>query len=65
MQPHQQRVVDELSELQTKIDALSTFIDKNDFFKGLDWDEKVRLVLQRSAMKAYAEILNQRIGSFI
>lgn len=65
MQPHQQRVVDELNELQVKIDALSNFIDANDSFKNLDWDEKVRMVLQRNAMKSYADILQQRISAFI
>lgn len=64
MQPHQQRVVNELGELQGKIDALSKFIDENDFFKSLAFDERVRMILQRRAMKEYAGILQQRIDAF-
>lgn len=64
MQPHQQRVVNELGELRVKIDALSKFIDENDFFKSLEFDERVRMILQRRAMKEYAGILQQRIDAF-
>jgi len=64
MQPHQQRVVDEKNELQSKINALSGFIDRNDLFKSLPWDEKVRMLMQLRAMKEYADILKQRIEAF-
>ncbi len=64
MQPHQQRVVDEKSELDTKIEALQKFIAGSPIFTGLPEEEKERLVRQESCMSEYSSILAERIAAF-
>ena len=64
MQPHQQRVVDEQSELDAKIAKLRAFIDGSPVFAGLSDDEKERIVRQHSCMTEYSEILGERISAF-
>lgn len=63
MQPHQQRVVEEESELASKIDKLSTFV-VGDIYKGLPTPEQVRLMKQLSHMNQYKDILVERIKAF-
>jgi len=64
MQPHQQRVVDEKTELVTKLDKLKVFIMENPIFKTLSADEQKRLIRQYDVMFEYAIILKARIEAF-
>ena len=64
MQPHQQRVVDEKAELDTKAKALSEFIGNNPIFATLDAAEQERLKVQNDVMWQYSEILGARIAAF-
>jgi hypothetical protein len=62
-EPHQQRVVDEKSELDEKINKLRAFFD-TDVFSGLDAAERVRLDMQCAVMSVYSDILGKRIAAF-
>ncbi len=64
LQPHQQRVVDEKSELDKKATALSNFIGENPIFPTLDAAEQERLKEQCEVMWQYSEILGARIAAF-
>ena len=64
MQPHQQRVVDEKTELDGKLEKLNAFIDGSDIFAGLPEDERTRLRKQAGFMKGYSDILGERIAAF-
>lgn len=64
MQPHQQRVVDEVNELSDKHDKLIAFIESNQTFQSLESQEQTLLRAQVGAMRAYIEILNLRIAAF-
>lgn len=63
MAPHQQRVVDEKTDLDLKIDALYNFFHGN-IFDTLPADEQDRLSRQYSAMCEYSKILGERISAF-
>lgn len=63
-QPHQQRVVDEKSELKTKHDALNDFIQENPIFKTLPDEEQRDLEKQFTIMGHYIDVLNRRISRF-
>lgn len=63
LQPHQQRVVDEKAELDEKLAKLSAFFD-TPIYAGLSNAEQHRLHGQSVAMKAYSDILGQRIEAF-
>lgn len=64
MQPHQQRVVDEKTELDIKITKLSDF-SNGDIFKTLPDDEQERLTRQFNIMRDYSAVLGERINAFI
>jgi len=65
MQPHQQRVVDELFELEEKLDKLHTFISSDKFDEIVnDPDECGRLIYQRHCMQQYSFALKDRIKNF-
>lgn len=64
LQPHQQRVVDEKAELDTKAKALSNFIGENPIFETIDAAEQERLREQCEVMWQYSEILGARIAAF-
>ena len=64
MQPHQERVINENIELNAKLDALNNFIDTNKSFSSLDSAEQGRLRRQAYVMRAYSDILAERIGAF-
>ncbi len=65
MQSHQQRVVNELSELENKIRKLTDFILSDKFIDVVaDPEERNRLITQNSIMNAYANILQERIDNF-
>lgn len=63
---HQQRVVDELKELETKRKALDLFIggESTYLFSNLSQNEMNLLVLQSETMKQYEMILTMRIATF-
>lgn len=63
MQPHQQRVVDEKSELDKKLEALKKFFTSEIFLK-LNPDEQERLERQASHMSAYSQVLGERVAAF-
>ncbi len=63
LQPHQQRVVDELNELNQRMTKLEAFA-KSEIFRSLDEAERGRLMAQHGAMNAYSNILQERIAAF-
>jgi len=63
LQPHEQRVVDELKELQDK-KVKSYKFQTTDIYKSLSDREKRLLKDQYHVMLLYARILEERIGLF-
>lgn len=63
MEPHQERVINEKSELDDKIGKLVPFL-KTRIFAGLPEEEKDRLSRQIGVMQQYSDILNERISAF-
>jgi hypothetical protein len=64
MQAHQQRVVIEKEENDTKAKALSEFIGNNPIFETLNINEQERLKIQNDIMWQLSEILEARISAF-
>lgn len=64
MEPHQERVVQELKELREKREKLFRFIEANPAFRELPEDEKERLERQHHIMAQYEEVLQDRILHF-
>lgn len=62
--PHEQRVIDEMIQLDEKIHLLHAFIKTSEIYKALPVAEQDLLVQQRVAMRAYSAVLNQRIALF-
>ena len=62
--PHQQRVINERSELFDKVEKLQVFTNGNVVFNSLPDDEQKRMVNQYYAMSLYLDILDQRISAF-
>ena len=65
LQPHQQRVVEEKEELDVKIKALQTFIERNEMFYPMSTEEKSDMRRQLHMMETYSQILQRRINRFI
>lgn len=63
MQPHQQRVIDEKTELDAKLEKLRPFFS-NPVFAGLPQEEQDRLSQQETVMTKYSAILGERIAAF-
>jgi len=63
LQPHQQRVVDEKVELDSKREKLGSF-KNTDTFAGLPWQEQERLNTQGHLMTMYSAVLGERIAAF-
>jgi hypothetical protein len=61
--PHQQRVLDEKTELDDRSTKLQAFFS-NPIFVGLPADEQDRLQKQAIAMQAYSQVLGERIAAF-
>ena len=61
--PHQQRVVDEKMELDTKLNKLGEFLE-TEIFKNLQKEDKELLKEQYDIMFNYSSILNRRIKRF-
>lgn len=62
--PHEARVIAERDELQTKLKALTVFIDANATFSTLPKAEQDLLQKQEVTMRQYVSILTQRIALF-
>ena len=65
LQPHQQRVVEEKNELDSKIKSLQNFIEMNDTFKAFIEEEKNDMREQLKFMQFYSLALQRRINRFI
>lgn len=63
MMPHQQRVVDEKAELDSKLAKLIPFLS-SDTCHALPFDERSRLKRQADVMREYSGILGERIAAF-
>lgn len=61
--PHQQRVVDEKTELDGKLEKLGAFLGSS-VFEKLPQTERYLLSKQRELMGGYSEILRERISYF-
>jgi hypothetical protein len=63
LQPHQQRVVAEKTELDEKLAKLDAF-GRTPLFASLPADEQGRLNRQHSLMEQYSAVLGERIAAF-
>lgn len=61
--PHQQRVIEEKQELDTKREKLGEF-KNTDMFLSLPWQEQERLNTQAHVMTMYSSVLGERIRNF-
>ncbi len=64
MKPYQQRVIDEKSDLESRIDKLSTFIESDVFVFEVDQEQQDLLLIQLSTMRSYNLILDLRVQKF-
>lgn len=64
MEPHQERVLNELKELTEKREKLGAFIANNAIFGQLPTDEQNRLRRQFDIMLSYEGVLQERIDRF-
>jgi hypothetical protein len=64
MKPHEQRVIDEESELNEKLEKLHVFIQDSPVFKSLSISDQRLLIDQCCVMSFYHDILLQRISQF-
>ena len=64
LQPHEQRVVDEKSELDAKLKKLDEFIETSPIFLSLSPRAQSLLYYQGLIMTEYSNILDQRISEF-
>lgn len=62
MLAHEKRVIEEYSDLNSRIASLDFFIDGSYEFEGLSDEEKSLLLLQSQVMHMYAGILERRIA---
>ena len=63
LQPHQQRVVDEKTELDERLTKLIAFFN-SPIFAGLQEDEQGRMKRQADHMTNYSVVLGERIAAF-
>jgi len=63
MQPHQERVVTEKSELDEKLTKLNAFIGGKTY-EALPEAERIRLARQANIMHEYSFVLAERIAAF-
>ena len=63
MQPHEERVVTEKQELDTKIEKLISFIETSKF-NELNDENKELLKFQLESMENYSRVLGMRIALF-
>ena len=63
-EPYKQRVIDERTELNTKLVALTQFINSSAVFRALEAVDQVLLLQQRDSMVSYLSILDLRLARF-
>ena len=63
MKPHEERVVTEKTELDAKLEKLTTFIESATF-KDVPYGERFLLKRQKDVMQQYSEVLKDRIDTF-
>jgi hypothetical protein len=63
LQPHQQRVIAERSELHERIDKLTAFINTQAFLE-IQYAEQRRLIRQQVLMHELRDVLDERISAF-
>ena len=63
LQPHQQRVVDELATLNTRIVSLHKFIN-SETFTQVERAERNRLIRQEAIMMDLSKVLTERVAAF-
>lgn len=63
MQPHQERVVTEKTELDERLGKLTSFFETQTF-AGLANAEQARLSRQAAVMREYSDVLAERIAAF-
>ena len=63
MAPHEQRVCDEKSQVDDRLQKLVSFLGGG-LFQGLPHEEKLRLHRQRKIMELYQDVLCERIAAF-
>jgi hypothetical protein len=61
--PHEFRVVEELKELQERLDKLDSFMG-TPTYEGLPGEERGRLIRQFDIMGQYAGVLEERVCYF-
>lgn len=61
--PHQERVINERTELADKVEKLGRFLFGS-LFDSLHSDEQKRLVKQYAYMKLYLEVIDERVAAF-
>jgi hypothetical protein len=65
LQPHQERVVIEKQELDSKLEKLRAFmLEDGGIFDSLPSEEKSRLSEQETHMSRYSDVLRRRIEVF-
>lgn len=62
--PHEQRVIDERTEVSARLEKLLAFITSPMFTTNVGADEKARMRRQAAVMTEYVEILGARIAAF-
>lgn len=63
LKPHQQRVVDEKTQLTEKLEKLDAFLGGS-VYSSLPSDEQSRLSRQHLIMQLYEQVLSERISGF-
>lgn len=64
LQPHQQRVIEERSDLAQRLERLRAFIRSEACAQLVNEDERGRLVRQTVYMGCYLQVLDERIAAF-
>ena len=64
LRPHEQRVVTEKAELDSRIEKLHAFIADSPVYKALAEEDRILLLNQEGAMTVLSRILGQRIARF-
>ena len=60
LQPYQQRVLDELNDLDIKINKLMTFVE-SPAFEMVEQEHQVLLKVQMNYMMSYSDVLARRL----
>jgi len=65
IEQYQQRVVEERTDLDKRMDKLADFIDLSPKFDTLSSVERGRLHRQLEHMRSYSRVLDERIEAFV